>query len=139
MRMFPNWILVADDDPEDQEMLTEVVEKLDNTISIETASDGREALTRITGLADRELPACVILDYKMPFLNAAEVLEALARDDRFSRLPKIVWSTSNRQEDVDRCLKAGASHYFVKPSQFSELKGIVQQMLDLCKLSYTGK
>jgi CheY-like chemotaxis protein len=133
--MASNWILVADDDLEDQEMVTEVIGQLDNSIEISTASDGREALAKITALSDEKLPALLILDYKMPYMNAGEVLEALAQDNRYSQIPKIVWSTSNREDDVNRCLQAGASRYFVKPSRFSELRTIVRQMLEFCKLS----
>lgn len=121
-------------------MLIDVIGQLDKTISIRTASDGREALSEITDRLDGELPCCVILDYKMPYLSAAEVLEALARDERYSQIPKMVWSTSNREEDVSRCLKAGARQYFVKPARFSELKAIARQMLSICSLAhYNGK
>lgn len=135
-----NWIFIADDDSEDQEMLIEVIRQLDSTIQVRTAMDGQEALSQITGLGDKEFPDLVILDYKMPYMNAGEVLEALAGEERYGRIPKIVWSTSNRPEDVNRCLKAGALHYFVKPSRLSELRNVVRQMLDFCKLSdYSGK
>ena len=116
-------------------MLIDIFKQLDKTLPIRTASDGREALAEIVELTDEELPVCVILDYKMPYMNAGEVLEALAREERYRHITKIVWSTSNREEDVNRCMMAGASHYFVKPSRFSELKAIAQQMLQNCKVT----
>lgn len=134
--MLPHWILIADDDPEDQEMIIEVINQMDNSIHIETVSDGREALTKLTALSPHELPALVLLDYKMPYLNASEILESLAGDERFTTIPKMVWSTSGRELDIQRCLKAGASKYFVKPSRSIELRQIVQEILESC---YIGK
>jgi CheY-like chemotaxis protein len=132
--MLSNWILIADDDLEDQEMIIEVIEQLDKSLTIETASDGQEALNRLTRQSTEQAPCLLILDFKMPYLNAAELLETLAKNDKYAHIPKVVWSTSNRQEDVKRCLKAGASHYFVKPSRASELRTIVGQMLEYCKM-----
>ncbi len=131
--MLSNWILIADDDLEDQEMLIEVIGQVDNSLTIETASDGQEALNKLTSQSPEKSPALLILDFKMPYLNAAELLETLAQDEKYAQIPKVVWSTSNRQEDVKRCLRAGARHYFVKPTKASELRTIVGQMLEYCK------
>lgn len=121
-------------------MLVEALAQLDDTMPVTTVSDGREALLKITGLPDEKLPCLLILDYKMPYMNAAEVLEALAKDERYSRLQKVVWSTAHRTEDMSRCMKAGACHYFVKPARAVELKALARQMLDSCKMvDHTGK
>ena len=129
--MLSKWILIADDDLEDQEMLIEVIGQVDNSLTIETASDGQEALNKLTSQSPEKSPALLILDFKMPYMNAAELLETLAKDEKYAQIPKVVWSTSNRQEDVKRCLNAGARHYFVKPTRASELRTIVRQMLDM--------
>src|ERR1700748_2025565 len=107
-----HWILIADDDPEDQEMVCEVIKQLDAHVKIEAVSNGRQALWHVTDSTQNEPPVLIILDYKMPILNGAEVLEALARDERFASIPKLVWSSYYHEEDVRRCLKAGAREYF---------------------------
>lgn len=142
--MHTNRVLLADDDLEDQEMLTEVIKEMDPDIKVDTVSDGREALSKLAGLTKAELPSLIILDYKMPYLNAAEVLEALAEDTRYTPIPKICWSSSRREEDIRRCLKAGASNYFEKPSTTTELRNVTKRMLDYrnphgAGESYTGK
>lgn len=127
--MNPNRILIADDDLEDQEMLIEVLTKLEEELSIETVSDGRQTLLKLAGLADVELPALIVLDYKMPYMNAAEILETLAKEERYAPVPKVVWSSSHRAEDVRRCMQAGASCYFEKPATTAKLEEIARQML----------
>ena len=138
------WVLLADDDLEDQEMLIEVIGEIDPGIAVETVSDGREALTKLARLTEAELPSLIILDYKMPYLNAAEVLEALAEDPRYAAIPKVCWSSSRREDDIRRCLKAGACNYFAKPSTTTELQSMTMRMLECRSASgnrktYTGK
>lgn len=128
--MNKNRVLLADDDLEDQEMLTEVIREMAPGLKVETVSDGREALAKLTQLADAELPSLIILDYKMPYLNAAEVLEALAKDPRYAAIPKVCWSSSRREDDIRRCLNAGACNYFQKPSTSAELRGVTKSMLE---------
>ena len=73
-------------------------------------------------------PVLILMDYKMPILTAAEILEKLAGDNRYTGIPKLVWSTSDRAEYVDRCLQHGAAGYFAKPSSLAELAKIVDRM-----------
>jgi CheY-like chemotaxis protein len=80
----------------------------------------------------------------MPYLNAAEVLEALAEDAHFAAIPKVVWSSSRREDDIRRCLKAGACNYFQKPCTTAELRSVAERLLECWKSSreervYTGK
>lgn len=139
-----HWVLLADDDLEDQEMLIDVIKQMDPGIRVETVSDGREALSKLSRLSDAELPSLIILDYKMPYMNAAEVLEALAEDPRYAAISKVCWSSSRREDDIRRCLKAGACNYFEKPSTTAELQAMTKRMLEYRASrpngkTYTGK
>lgn len=125
-------ILIADDDREDLEILTEVFNQLDDQMSIHTVQNGGQVFRYLAGVTDDELPCVIVLDYKMPILNAAEVLEKFRHEERYSRIPKVVWSSSGRQEDMNRCLNAGAKDYFIKPNKTSELRRIAGVMLDYC-------
>lgn len=115
MPLRPSYILLADDDPDDQEMLTECFLREVPHARFQCVHDGDEALKRLLDCSDDELPSMVILDYQMPGLTAPEVLEALGRDSRYEGIPLVVWSTSGEQCFVDRCLSRGAHHYLVKP------------------------
>jgi CheY-like chemotaxis protein len=123
-------ILIADDDVDDQDILKEAIVLLDNTLQIDTVDNGQEVLNYLSDCPETEFPSLIILDYKMPFLNAAEVLEKLAGNHRFSGIPKVVWSTSKHQDDANRCMRAGAKQYFIKPTQASQLKIIAMDMLE---------
>jgi len=126
-------ILIADDDSEDLEILTEVFSQLDNHMSIHAVHNGSQVFRYLASITDDDLPCVIVLDYKMPLLNAAEVLEKISNEARYSHIPKVVWSTSGRKEDMSRCLDAGAKEYFIKPSKPSELKRIAGIMLRYCR------
>lgn len=125
-------ILVADDDLDDREFLTEIISQIDGSLKIDTVVNGRQVLQYLAKCEQSDLPCLIILDYKMPFLSGAEVLEKMKEGTLYAEIPKVVWSTSTDKELVNRCIQAGAANYFPKPSNASELKIIARQMLDIC-------
>src|SRR5690348_5695262 len=125
-------ILLADDDPEDQEILEEEILQLEPSMHILKVDSGKEALDYLLSCSDTDLPCLIILDYAMPVLNAAEVLEHIAGQQRIQSIPKVVWSSSKQPEHVQTCLNKGALDYFVKPNKMAELTLITRKMLSLC-------
>src|SRR5579864_8732821 len=122
------YILVADDDPDDREALIQPFIRLNPEARVECAEDGRQLLDFLEKCPLAELPVLILMDYKMPFLTAAEILERLAGDIRFADILKLVWSTSSRREYVDRCVGHGAAQYFTKPNSLQELEKIVDRV-----------
>ena len=125
-------ILLADDDLEDQDMLVDALQRVDVSLHIDTVSNGKQVLDYLSSCQKDDLPCLIILDYKMPILNAAEVLEKMMEEQQYVVIPKIVWSTSRQEEHMTRCLKAGASQYFIKPNDVAELKSIAAGMVEAC-------
>lgn len=122
------YILLADDDPDDREALIQPFIRQNPDAGVQCADDGRQVLDFLERCPSGELPVLILMDYKMPFLTAAEILERLAGDRRYADILKLVWSTSNRAEYVDRCVGHGASHYFAKPNSVYELEKIVDRI-----------
>lgn len=122
-------IFLADDDPEDQEILKDAIITLEPTADIHSVVNGQQAIEWLLNCPDSSLPALLILDYKMPIFNAIEVLEQIRNIPRLKSIPKVVWSTSNQEEHVKSCLEKGALLYFVKPTKTEELNNIAKQML----------
>lgn len=128
--MKPNgpYILVADDDPDDQEMFTERFLRLNPHCRVELVGNGQEALSFLRERFPNDLPGLIVVDYKMPILTGYDFLLAVKGDPRFQSIPKVVWSTSNNQEYVDQCLGNGAKGYFVKPNNITELDLIIGEI-----------
>ena len=81
---------------------------------------------------DDELPSLIVLDYNMPNMNGAEVLEQLSKDPRYKKIPKIIWSTSNNSSYIKECMEKGATTYFVKPATHKNLE---EQAGEILKMS----
>jgi len=91
-------------------------------------------------------PALIILDLKLPNINGVELLKLLRQTPAnkvtdWKTIPVVMLSSSDRQEDVNKCYQAGASSYLVKPMDFEDLRKLLETVcfywLDLNKV--TGK
>jgi two-component response regulator ARR-A family len=122
------YIVLADDDPDDREALIHPFVQQNPNVRVVAMVDGEELLHFLENCPDDALPVLILMDYKMPILTAAEILEKLAGNERYSNITKLVWSTSDRAEYVDRCVRYGATAYFAKPSSLAELATIVDRM-----------
>jgi len=126
-------IFLADDDPEDQEILKDAILRLEPTADIHSVVNGLQAVEYLLNCPEASLPELLIFDYKMPIYNAIEVLEKIREIPRLKAIPKVVWSTSNQPEHVRSCMEKGALQYFVKPTKIDELNNIARQMLEAGK------
>ena len=125
-------ILLADDDEEDQELIRDAIIAEAPGTHITLVGNGVQALSYLE--ANELLPGLIVLDYKMPLLNGVETLERLGGDTRYSSIPVVVWSTSNRQEYIDICLEKGAAQFFTKPNDPRELRHMVTSLLSLARV-----
>jgi len=127
-------IFLAEDDTDDQELLIEAITMHLQTARVETASNGKKAITQLMALPAHDLPCLIILDYNLPEVNGGEILKLLASESRFSSVPKVVWSTSNSPLYRQICMDLGARAYFVKPSDIRGIERMAHEMLAYCDL-----
>jgi len=126
------FILLGEDDPDDQEMLAEVFSSIDKAFTLFFVNNGTEVVSALHKLHDQQLPCLIVLDYNMPGLTGADILREIGSDHRFQKIPKIVWSTSSSEQFKKTCLALGAQDYVIKPSNGRDLKQIALYMLELC-------
>jgi len=122
-------IFLAEDDVDDQELLLDTFSEIDPSIRLVTFSTGRKILKHLEDLSDADMPSMIILDYNIPEMNGAEILKQLD-GNRYQRIVKLVWSTSDSPLYKNTCLSLGASAYFVKPSNISGLNDMAKKMLN---------
>jgi CheY-like chemotaxis protein len=125
-------ILLAEDDPDDQELIVHAFTEASSTFSLHIVNDGKEVIEFLSAISDSKLPCLIILDYNMPELNGAQVLQKLIGNKRYEKIPKIVLSTSNNPKYVQDCMHKGAHAYRVKPDNFTQLVVLAKEMLDFC-------
>ena len=111
-------ILLVEDDP-DHEELTLIALKQSNILNeVVVARDGAEALDflfRRGEFADAPTPDLILLDLNLPKVDGHEVLEDIKGDERLSRIPVIVVTSSQAEEDVAKSYRLHANAYVTKP------------------------
>lgn len=130
--MEETFIFLAEDDIDDQELLVEAFGHLDKTISVRAVNNGKKALSFLENLSPGQSPCLIVLDYNLPELSGAEILERLNQSGRFEKVTKVVWSTSNSPVYESVCMALGAKAYLVKPNDISGINRLAQLMLQMC-------
>jgi CheY-like chemotaxis protein len=126
------FILIGEDDTDDQEMLKEVFSSIDSSFILFFVNSGSEILSALGKLRDDQMPCLIVLDYNMPGLNGADILKELGTNERYKHIPRIVWSTSASEKFRKLCLELGAVDYVIKPNNVPELEKIARYMLSVC-------
>lgn len=96
-------------------MLAEQFRRRNPAVEVKCLPDGYQLLDFLRICPADDLPELLVVDYKMPGITGAEVLQTIQNDERYRNIPKVIWSTSNNQEYIDRSIKSGADKFFTKP------------------------
>ena len=126
------FILLGEDDTDDQEMLKEVFISIDKSFILFFVNNGGEILSALEKLRDDQMPCLIVLDYNMPGLNGADILRELNTNERYKHIPRVVWSTSPSEKFKQICIELGALDYVIKPNNVQDLEKIARYMLSLC-------
>ncbi len=127
----PIEVLLVEDDPGDVLMTQEAFEehKLRNRLTV--VSDGAEALAYLRQegkYVDAVLPDLILLDLNLPRRDGREVLEEVKRDEKLRRIPIVVLTTSQADEDILRSYQLHANAYVTKPVDFERFIAVVRQI-----------
>ncbi len=117
-------ILLVDDSVDDVELVLVALRRSNLKNKIITLRDGSEALDYLYqrgSFAQRDDPLAILLDIKMPKVTGLEVLKRIKSDDRLKTIPVIMFTSSNRQSDVDSSYRLGVNAYVVKAVEFDSL------------------
>jgi CheY-like chemotaxis protein len=126
-------VLLVEDDPGDVLITKEAFEenKVRNQLSV--VNDGVKALAflrRENGYADAPRPDLILLDLNLPKMGGHEVLAHIKSDVDLQRIPVVVLTTSDAEEDVLRSYDLHANAYVTKPVDFERFLGVVRQIDD---------
>jgi CheY-like chemotaxis protein len=127
-------ILMADDDEEDR-MLTQKAFDLHRAgNSLRFVEDGEDLLDylylrgKYRSLSDAPRPGLILLDLNMPRKDGREALEVIKQDPQLRRIPIVVMTTSEADQDIARSYDLGANSYVTKPVTFESLAQVVKAL-----------
>lgn len=104
-------ILVAEDDPINQEIMRSMLEMAG--LSVFTADNGSEALesARMGGFK------AILMDVKMPVMSGLEATQEIRKIPTHAHTPIIAVTANAFIEDRDACIRAGMNDHIAKPVQ----------------------
>lgn len=127
-------ILLAEDNPDDQELALRAFRKSNISNEIIVANDGVEAMDYLFGTGKYQgnepptLPAVVLLDLKMPRKDGLEVLREIRADERTRYLPVVIVTSSREEQDMVKGYSLGVNSYVRKPVDFLEFSKAIQDL-----------
>ncbi len=126
---YPIEILLVEDNPGDVRLVQEAMRaaKMRNRMSVvEDGVDAMAFLRREGHFADAPRPDLILLDLNLPRKDGREVLAEVKADPQLRRIPVVVLTTSQAEEDVLRAYDLHANCFVTKPVQFEQFMQVVQ-------------
>jgi CheY-like chemotaxis protein len=123
-------ILLADDDEDDRLFFKDAFEEVRVQTQVEFAFDGMQLMEHLQK-PDAILPDVLFLDLNMPKKSGKECLAEIKQDQRFKNIIIAIYSTSSSEEDIEDTFVQGANIYIKKPSDFNDLKKIINEVLTI--------
>lgn len=131
MTMRPAEILLVEDNPADVRLTREALREGRLSTNLNVAADGVEALAflrREGTYADAPRPDIILLDLNLPRMDGREVLCELKDDPALKRIPVVVLTTSQAEQDVLRSYDLHANCFITKPVDLERFITIVQSI-----------
>ena len=107
-------ILLVEDDKIDAMSVQRAHQDLKITNPLVHVVDGEKALEYLRSNRE-QLPHIILLDLNMPRMNGFELLEVIKNDPEFRRVPVIILTTSQNQQDRIESFNLNVAGYMIKP------------------------
>ena len=130
-------ILLVEDNPGDIRLTQEALEESKLHVNLSIVNDGVEALdylNKINKFTDVNLPDLILLDLNLPKKDGREVLKEIKSTEAFKRIPVVVLTTSQAEEDIFRTYDLHANCYITKPVDFQQFINVVQSINDFWQI-----
>lgn len=123
-------ILLADDDEDDRIFFKEALQDIRVKTKVTLVNDGLQLMNYLNQPGNH-LPNVVFLDLNMPVKNGMDCLIEIRKNNKLKDLAIAIYSTSSSEEYIEEAFVRGANIYIRKPDDFSVLKVILEQVINL--------
>jgi CheY-like chemotaxis protein len=124
------YILLADDNEDDILLFKEALEEVKVRTVLNTVNDGSQLMHYLYKPGIQH-PHLVFLDLNMPVKGGMDCLTEIRRNSKLKDLTIAIYSTSGSNDLIEEAFIRGANIYIKKPYDFSALKSILAQVINL--------
>jgi len=125
-------ILLVEDNAADIRLTKEVLQERKMVSSLDVVRDGVEALDFLKKrgkYSHVNTPNLILLDLNLPKRNGFEVLEEIKRDQDLKRIPVVILTVSDANEDLIKAYNLHANCYIIKPLEMKEFYRIITSIV----------
>jgi CheY-like chemotaxis protein len=129
----PIEILLIEDNAGDARLAREALRDAKVANNLSWVADGVEAMSflrREGQYAAAPRPDLILLDLNLPRKDGREVLSAIKADERLKRIPVVILTTSQAEEDIVRAYHLNANCYISKPVELDQFIKVVKTIED---------
>jgi chemotaxis family two-component system response regulator Rcp1 len=124
-------ILMAEDNAADVRLIREVMKDSKILNELHAVADGVEAMAflhREGKYANAVRPSLILLDLNMPRKDGREVLKEVKADPNLRRIPVVIMTSSQAEEDIVKAYDEHANCYVRKPVDFEQFHQVVKMI-----------
>ncbi len=127
MRLGNKPILLVEDDQVDSMTVIRALKEIHVTNPLVHVENGEEALNYLQD-ATSDKPCIILLDLNMPIMNGFEFLQAVKNDEQLKRIPVVVLTTSEEQQDKVNSFNLGIVGYMAKPVDYGRFVEVMRSI-----------
>jgi len=123
-------IIIIEDDLDDQDMLTEIFEKLNYKNKIIFYKDGNEALEFLNEM--HVSPFLILSDINMPRINGFELRNKVFTNEQLQTkcIPYLFFTTGANKKSVIDAYAMSVQGFFVKPQSMQALENTIRKIVE---------
>jgi CheY-like chemotaxis protein len=124
-------LLLVEDDPGDVLMTREALSEAKVIHNLHVVDNGEAAIAFLRQEEPYQhapRPDLIFLDLNLPRIDGREVLAFVKRDESLRRIPLVILTTSNSEDDVVHSYDNHANAYVTKPVDFESFLAAVRQV-----------
>lgn len=123
-------IMLADDDEDDRNFFNDAMKELKIKNNLTVFKDGKDLMDYLDA-PGTVLPHILFLDLNMPCKTGNECLKEIRANPKFKDISIAIYSTSSSEKDIEDTFIDGANIYIKKPNDFSKLKKVLKEVVNL--------
>ncbi len=125
--MSTSWILVAENDENDEFLIRRALEQAGLAQRIMIARDGTEVLECLRrqgrfGARPAGPPAVILMDERMPLMGGVETLRRIRSHSQWRLIPVVMHSGAMSEMEVQEAYELGANGFVEKPGNYEQFK-----------------
>jgi len=125
MKITDKPILLVEDDHVDVMTVMRALKEIHVTNPVVNLENGEEALKYLRN-PECAKPCIILLDLNMPIMNGIEFLQVVKHDALFKRIPVVVLTTSEEQQDITHSFDLGVAGYMAKPVDYRQFVEVMR-------------